>query len=76
MKNRIGSRGKIGASLPHPGEQVEEPFPEFIHDKHLVCCITMQKEALAKERKIPMQKEEYDDDHSVLILVNFSKYTA
>ena len=55
MQDRIGSRRKVRTTLPHPGEKVEEPFPEFSHDKHLMCCVSVQEEALAKQGKIPVQ---------------------
>jgi len=41
--------------LPDPGKDVKEFFPRFIHHKHLVSSIAMQKKALAKQGKIPMQ---------------------
>lgn len=51
---------EVGASLTNPGEDIEEPFPEFTHFEHLVGCVTVQKEALAKQREIPMQEKEGD----------------
>jgi hypothetical protein len=44
--------------LPQPGEKIEKFFPIPVHDKHLVCCVAVKKEALAEQRKIPMQKKE------------------
>jgi len=44
--------------LPQPSEKVKKLFPIRIHDKHLVRRIAVKKEALAKQREIPMQKEE------------------
>jgi hypothetical protein len=58
MQNRICTRGEIGTSLPQPGEKIEKLFPIPVHDKHLVCCVAVKKEALAEQRKIPMQKKE------------------
>jgi hypothetical protein len=51
--------------LPHPCEKVEEFFPILIHVEHLMCSVSVQKEALAKQGEIPMQQEENYDYHSV-----------
>tara|TARA_R110000823_G_scaffold273912_1_gene392883 strand:+ start:152 stop:349 length:198 start_codon:yes stop_codon:yes gene_type:complete len=64
MQNSIGSWGQVRASLPHPSEEVEEFFPILIHIEHLMCCISMQKEALAKQGEIPMKQEEDNYYHS------------
>jgi hypothetical protein len=41
--------------LPHPSEKVKEFFPILVHVEHLVSCVTVEKEALAKQGEIPMQ---------------------
>jgi len=46
--------------LACPREKVKKLFPIFIHGKHLVCSIPVKEETLAKQREIPMQKEEND----------------
>jgi hypothetical protein len=58
MQDGIGSRREVGTPLPQPSEKVEKLFPIRVHDKHLVRRIAVKKEALAKQREIPMQKEE------------------
>jgi hypothetical protein len=58
MQDGIGSRREVGTPLPQPSEKVKKLFPIRVHDKHLVCRIAVKKKALAKQREIPMQKEE------------------
>jgi hypothetical protein len=58
VENRIGTRREVRTPLPQPSEKVEKLFPIRVHDKHLVRRIAVKKEALAKQREIPMQKEE------------------
>jgi len=55
MQNCISPRRKVGATLPDPGEEVEEFFPIFVHDEHLMGSIPMEKETLAKQGEIPME---------------------
>ncbi len=57
VKYCISSRREIGTSLTHPGKDIKEPFPELIHIEHLVCCVSVKKEALTKQREVPMQQE-------------------
>ena len=64
VKNCISSWRKVGATLPHPGEEIEEFFPKLAHHKHLVSSISMKKETLAKQGEIPVQKEEDNNNHS------------
>lgn len=64
MQDRIGSRRKVRTTLPNPGKEVEEFFPEFAHHKHLMSGIAVKEEALAKQGEIPMQKKEDNDNHS------------
>ena len=54
MKDGIGPGRQIRASLANPGEDIKEPFPEFTHFEHLMGGVAVQKEALAKQREIPM----------------------
>ncbi len=55
MQNGVGSRREVGASLPHPSEEVKELFPIFVHDEHLMGCISVKEETLAKQGEIPMK---------------------
>ncbi len=59
VKNGISPWRQIGTALTCPSEKVKELFPEFVHDEHLVGCIAVQKETLAKQGEIPVKKEEY-----------------
>jgi hypothetical protein len=63
VKNGIRSGGQIGTSLTDPGKDIKELFPKFAHFKHLVCSITVEKEALAKQGEIPVKKKEGYYDH-------------
>ena len=54
VEDGVSPRRKVGAPLANPGEDVEKPFPEPTHFEHLVGCVAVQKEALAKQREIPM----------------------
>lgn len=48
VQNCIGPGRQVRASLTDPGENVKEPLPELAHLEHLVRCVAVQKEALAK----------------------------
>jgi hypothetical protein len=48
VKDRIGTRIEKGRALRKEGEKVEEPLPKFIHPKHLMGSIAVQKERLRK----------------------------
>lgn len=61
VQNGITTRAEERGSLRDVCQKKEEPFPKTGHGKHLVRGITMQKEALAKQRQIPMQNEEDED---------------
>jgi hypothetical protein len=58
VKYCVSSWRQIRTALADPGKDVEEPFPEFIHIEHLVSCISVEKEALTKQREVPMQQED------------------
>lgn len=64
VKDSIGSGRQIGTALPNPGKEIEEFFPILAHQKHLMGCISMEKEALAKQGEIPVEQEEDDYNHS------------
>lgn len=70
MKDCISSRGEVGAALPGPGEEVEKLFPKFAHHEHLMGCISVEEETLAKQGEIPVKQEEDNYNHSVVF---FSK---
>lgn len=63
VKNCIGPRGEIGTPLPYPSKKVKKLFPILVHHKHLMGSVTVEKETLAEQGEIPMQQEEYYDDH-------------
>lgn len=65
VKNGVGSGRKIGAALPHPGKEIKELFPVFAHHEHLMCCVAMKEETLAKQGEIPVKQEEDNDNHLV-----------
>ena len=48
-------------------EKIKEFFPEFIHRKHLVGTVAVQKKRLAKERQIPVKNKEYNNYHFIKI---------
>ena len=48
VKDRIGAGIEKGRTLRNEGEEVEEPLPKFIHPKHFMGSIAMQKERLRK----------------------------
>ena len=48
VQNRIGSRREVRTPLPDPREKVKKLFPVFVHHKHLVSCVAVQKKALAE----------------------------
>lgn len=41
VQNGVSSRGQVGAALPHPGEEIEELFPIFVHVEHLMGGISV-----------------------------------
>lgn len=57
VEDGISPRREIGTALANPGEDIEEPFPKFIHLEHLMGCVPVQEKALAEQGEIPMQKE-------------------
>ena len=63
VKDCVGSWRKVRAPLPHPREEEKELFPILAHHKHLVGGVSVQEEALAKQREIPVEKEEYNYNH-------------
>jgi hypothetical protein len=48
VKDSVGSRREVGATLTNPCEDVKKFLPIFVHDKHLMSSIPMQEKALAK----------------------------
>ncbi len=64
VQNGVCSWRKVGASLPHPSEEIEEFLPVFVHIEHLMGGISVKEEALAKQGEIPMQQEQDNDYHS------------
>ncbi len=63
MKYCISSWGEVGATLPNPSEKIKKLFPILVHDEHLMRCVAVEKEALAKQGEIPMEQKDDDDDH-------------
>ena len=63
VKDRVSSGGEIGAPLPHPGEKEKELFPKLTHHEHLMSCISMEEETLAKQGEIPVKQEEDNYNH-------------
>ena len=55
MQDGICTRRQIGASLANPSKEIKESLPELIHNEHLMGCIPVKKEALAKQGEIPVQ---------------------
>ena len=55
VQDCVGPWRKVRASLADPSEDIEEPFPKFGHDKHLVRCVPVKEEALAKQGEIPVK---------------------
>ena len=51
-----------GRALGQKGQAIKEPFPEFIHLKHLMRGIAVQEERLREQGKEPMREEEYEYD--------------
>jgi hypothetical protein len=49
--------------LSDKSKKVEKTFPEFIHGKHFMGCITMKEKSLTKQRKKPMSKEKNQNIH-------------
>lgn len=48
VKDRIGAGIEKRRALRDKGEEVEEPLPKFIHPKHLMGSIAVQKKRLRK----------------------------
>lgn len=75
MQNSIGSRREVGATLPNPGEEVEELFPVLVHYEHLMGGIAVKEETLAKQGEIPMKQKEDNNNHldefSILIQIYY-----
>jgi hypothetical protein len=49
--------------LGNVGQQVEEPFPEFVHGEHFVGGIPVEEEGLAEEGEVPVSDEESNDEN-------------
>ena len=57
VHDRIRPRIQERRTLCDEREEVEEFFPERIHRKHLVRCITVKEKGLCKKRQEPMSEE-------------------
>lgn len=49
VKNRICARIQKRRALCDKSKEVKEPFPWFIHGKHFMGAITVQKKSLTKK---------------------------
>lgn len=49
VQNCICSWRQIRTTLTYPGKHIEKPFPEFCHGKHLMGCVSVKEETLAKK---------------------------
>jgi hypothetical protein len=49
-------------------EYKKEFFPETAHGKSFVCRVTMVKERLRKQRKIPVRYKKYDNKYHFIKL--------
>ena len=63
VHHSIGTRIQIGRTLRKPGEQKEEFFPERSHCEHLMRSITVQKEGLGKQGKVPVDDQKQYNRH-------------
>lgn len=73
VKDRIGPGGKIRTALADPGKQIKEFLPEPAHLKHLMGGISVQEKTLAKQREIPVEKEEGEYNHGSIFWFIISK---
>src|SRR6187551_2087012 len=62
MQNPVAARGQEARALRQVREQVEETLPTLGHRKLTVGAETVQKKRLAKDRQLPVQNEERDQD--------------
>jgi hypothetical protein len=53
--------------LGHESAEVEEALPEFIHGKHLMRGVAMQKKGLEKKRAKPMKNEQTNQKNNTTI---------
>ncbi len=53
----ICARRKVRRTLADPGKYVKKSLPVFVHQKHLMGGVSVEKETLTKEREIPMKEK-------------------
>jgi hypothetical protein len=68
VENGISPWREIRTPLAYPSKHIKEPFPELGHGKHLVGCIAVEEETLAKQREIPVKKEKDNQNHVCLLI--------
>jgi hypothetical protein len=65
VEDRIGAGIEKRRTLGDKRESVKEPFPKFIHLKHLVRRIAMQEEGLREKGQKPVgEKKQRDNSHN------------
>jgi hypothetical protein len=63
VQNGVGPGTQVRRTLGNIRQQVEEPFPEFVHGEHFVGRIPMKEECLAEEGEVPVSDEESNDEN-------------
>jgi hypothetical protein len=69
VHHRIGTGIQKRGTLCDEREKIKEALPEFVHDKHFMRRIPVQKKCLTEERKKPMEKKKDRYCHSSLVIV-------
>ncbi len=64
VHHAISGSTDVGRTLGNKTADVKDFFPGFAHGKHAVGSITVMKERLKKQRKIPVQHEKDEDTHN------------
>ena len=67
VQNSISPRRQERGALANVSEKEKEFFPERVHGKHFMGCVTVQVKRLHKQRKVPVDNKKDNNDHAKMV---------